>query len=122
LAEEEGEPVQVGAEGGGVVGGVADEGGEAVGEPPVMAIRKPGRARGQRGGGARPSRPASIRRPATGCSTAAAAAGRDTTALAAKGPRWRSPASTGRKPTPADSAAAAAASSSTGRRNAALVS
>jgi hypothetical protein len=36
-AEEEGEPVQVGAEGIGVVGGVADEGGEAAGEGLFLA-------------------------------------------------------------------------------------
>jgi hypothetical protein len=36
-AEEEGEPVQVGAEGAGVVGGVADEGGEVVGEGLLVA-------------------------------------------------------------------------------------
>jgi hypothetical protein len=39
LAEEEGEPVQVGAEGGGVVGGVAGEGGEAAGEDLLLAAR-----------------------------------------------------------------------------------
>src|SRR4029077_6407054 len=39
LAEEEGEPVQVGAEGGGVVGGMADEGGEAAGEDLFLAAR-----------------------------------------------------------------------------------
>jgi hypothetical protein len=38
-AEEEGEPVQVGAESVGVVGGVADEGGEAAGEDLLLAAR-----------------------------------------------------------------------------------
>jgi hypothetical protein len=36
-AEEEDEPVQVGAEGAGVVGGVAGEGGEAFGEGVFLA-------------------------------------------------------------------------------------
>ena len=36
-AEEEDEPVQVGAEGVGVVGGVADEGGEAAGQGLFLA-------------------------------------------------------------------------------------
>jgi hypothetical protein len=36
-AEKEDEPVQVGAEGAGVVGGMADEGGEALGEGLFLA-------------------------------------------------------------------------------------
>jgi hypothetical protein len=58
FAEEEGEPLQVGAEATGVVGGMADEGGEAVGEDLLLAAGQPA---GQEGASRR-VRPHRLRR------------------------------------------------------------